>query len=166
MALSYDHKVEHFADAISPNVKAQELLAINFTNRESKGGRLETARIIERMRSALGVSTNVALAEAVGVGSSALSNWIKRDVPAYDVIVDFATKNGLSLDWLVYGVGAMKQDAEQSPPTFRTAQAARISYFVKSWDDAKPADELAWLEQQIKRAVPEYAEWLSDQPTP
>jgi len=126
---------------------------------------LETDRIIGRMRDALGVSTNVALAEALGVGSSAVSNWLKRDVPPYDLIVDFAVKHRLSLDWLVFGVGALHKRADLSPPTFRSPQAIRISHFVKLWDDGKPADDLVWLEQQIKRAVPEFADYLASQPS-
>ncbi len=30
-------------------------------------------------------------------------------------------------------------------------------------DATRNADEMAWLEQQFKRAVPEYAQWLASQ---
>lgn len=39
----------------------------------------------------------------------------------------------------------------------------RLCDFVKWWMENRTADDQAWLESQIKRAVPEYAEWLKGQ---
>lgn len=39
----------------------------------------------------------------------------------------------------------------------------RLCQFAKWWMDTHSADDQAWLEVQIKRAVPEYAEWLKGQ---
>ena len=35
----------------------------------------------------------------------------------------------------------------------------RLCQFARYWMETKPADDQAWLEKQIERAVPEYADW-------
>ena len=60
---------------------------------------------IERLKMALGVSTNLQLAEKLGLSKSTVSVW-KRDerngVPA-SVMIEVAIKHKISLDWLILG---------------------------------------------------------------
>lgn len=160
--MSYDHEVEHFDDPISQQVKYQRFVRENFIIGEIEGARLETHQIVQRLGEALGTPTNVALAERLGVGPSAISNWIKRNVPPVQLMSDIAEKEGLSLDWLLFDVGSARRDAVV--PTFATAQGKRLVEFILAWEHSRPAEELVWLEQQVKRAVPEYAQWLADHP--
>lgn len=163
MRMGYDHEVEHFEDAISQQVKSQRVYGSNFINSEIRGARLETIQIIQRLGEALGTPTNVALAERLGVGPSAISNWIKRNTPPMQIMGDIAEQEGLSLDWLLFDVGSARRD--EAVPKFATEQGKRLAEFILAWEQNKPVEELVWLEQQMKRTVPEYAEWLASHPT-
>jgi len=124
--------------------------------------RLKTDQIIQRLGEVLGEPTNMALAERLGVGPSAISNWIKRNTPPVQIMSDIAEQEGLSLDWLLFDVGGSRRDAVV--PKATTAQGKRLVDFILAWEQSKPTEELVWLEQQMKRAVPEYAEWLGHYP--
>jgi len=160
--MSYDHEVEHFEDAISQHVKYQRVFCSNFIRGEIGVARLKTDQIIQRLGEVLGEPTNMALAERLGVGPSAISNWIKRNTPPVQIMSDIAEQEGLSLDWLLFDVGSSRRDAVV--PKATTAQGKRLVDFILAWEQSKPTEELVWLEQQMKRAVPEYAEWLSHHP--
>lgn len=131
---------------------------------------MDTDDIIQRMRQAYAVKRDTELALALGLSKAAPSNWRQRNSPPFDLCVEIASKKGISLDWLIFGVGDMRLGArdghspdpqsEAAPPDRRSA-AERISQFVFSWHVNRAQDEMVWLEQQFKRAVPEYGEWLA-----
>jgi len=163
MRMSYDHEVEHFEDAISHRVKFQRVFRSNFIRGEIGVARLKTDQIIQRLGEVLGTPTNMALAERLGVGPSAISNWIKRNTPPVQIMSEIAEQEGLSMDWLLFDAGSARRDAVV--PKATTTQGKRLVEFILAWEQSKPAEELVWLEQQMKRAVPEYAEWLSNHPS-
>jgi len=162
MRMGYDHEVEHFDDVISQRVKSQRVVRQNFIPGEIGEARLETTQILQRLGEVLGTPSNMALAERLGVGPSAISNWIKRNTPPVQIMSDIAEQEGLSLDWLLFDVGSARRDAVV--PKAATAQGKRLVEFILAWEQSKPTEELVWLEQQMKRAVPEYAEWLASHP--
>jgi transcriptional regulator with XRE-family HTH domain len=136
-----------------------------------KQPQLDVDAIILRMRQVFGVAYETELAAALGLSKAAASNWRQRNSPPYEICVEIARKNGVSLDWLIFGVGDMHlggraeapQDLEhaESPPAHSPA-AERVSQFVYWWHVNRTQDEMTWLEQQFKRAVPEYGEWLAN----
>ena len=161
--MSYDHEVEHFEDAISHQVKSQRVVRSNFINSEIGEARLETTQILQRLGEVLGTPTNMALAERLGVGPSAISNWIKRNTPPVQIMSDIAEQEGLSLDWLLFDAGNARRDAVV--PKAATPQGKRLVEFILAWEQSKSVEELVWLEQQMKRAIPEYAEWQANHPS-
>jgi CI repressor-like protein len=126
--------------------------------------------IIQRMREVYAVKRDTELALALGLSKAAPSNWRQRNSPPYDLCVEIARKKGVSLDWLIFGVGDMRLGArapasldpahDEAPPE-SSAAAERLSQFVYWWHVNRSQDEMTWLEQQFRRAVPEYREWLA-----
>lgn len=126
--------------------------------------------IIRRMRQVYDVKHDTELALALGLSKAAPSNWRQRNSPPYEVCVDIARNKGISLDWLIFGVGDMRLGVRGTEPTDPpmvdvandpSPRAERISQFVYWWHLNRTQDEMVWLETQFKRAVPEYGEWLA-----
>jgi hypothetical protein len=135
---------------------------------------MEAEDIIRRMRQVYGVKTDTALATELNLAISAPSNWRQRNSPPYAICVDIALKKGISLDWLILGIGDMQSGAAVgTPPDAERTEtqpipspaAERLSQFVYWWSVSRTQDEMVWLEQQFKRAVPEYGDWLITQLT-
>jgi hypothetical protein len=135
---------------------------------------MDADEIIRRMRQVYNVKHDTELALELGLSKAAPSNWRQRNSPPYEVCVEIAGKKGISLDWLIFGIGEMRlgartfaslpldslESASQPSP-----MAERVSQFVYWWHLNRTPDEMTWLEQQFKRAVPEYTEWLANPAT-
>jgi len=131
--------------------------------REESALQLDAGEMIDRLRKVFAVRTDAQLGEHISASVSAISNWRTRNAPPYAVLASVAKAKGVSLDWLVFGVGEDAGDVcpgVGEKPTLKTAQAARITQFVEFWDRTRTGEEVIWLEQQIKRSVPEYRDWL------
>jgi hypothetical protein len=125
--------------------------------------------IIERLRLAHGAKNDSQLAQVLNLGKSAASNWRHRNSPPVDICFQTACETGVSMDWLLFGVGEMRRGASgaesahsQPDPTLPTPGPAveRLARFVYWWYVNRSQDEMAWLEMQFKRTFPEYGEWL------
>jgi hypothetical protein len=168
MAMGYDADQLHNTNDISQNVKTQEIATGDFTF--CVGERLmDVEDIIQRMRQVYGAKNDSALAAELNLAVSAASNWRNRNSPPIAICVDIAAKKGVSLDWLIFGIGEMRVDVKSDPPRehgqattppSQSPAAERLSQFVNWWAVNRSQDEMTWLEQQFKRAVPEYGEWL------
>jgi transcriptional regulator with XRE-family HTH domain len=135
----------------------------------SEQPQLDADAIIVRMRQVYGVKYDTELATELGLSKAAPSNWRQRNSPPYEICVEIARNKGISLDWLIFGVGKMRLGTrkETSPGKERAETLAathpaaeRLSQFVYWWQVSHTQDEMIWLEQQFRRAVPEYGEWL------
>ena len=62
---------------------------------------METRTIIERAKQALGLSSDIQLADALGISKSTLSNWKTRNTIDYDVL--FSKCEQVDLNWLIKG---------------------------------------------------------------
>jgi hypothetical protein len=125
---------------------------------------LDANAIIDRLRQVYGVTTDTALSQELGLGTSAPNNWRTRNAPPYAICAQVAADREVSLDWLIFGLGDMARCANcphaAEVPT-GSEPARRIVRFVENWDASRQIDETVWLEQQFRRAVPEYGEWLA-----
>lgn len=128
--------------------------------------------VISRMREVASAKNDAELAAVLGLGVNAPSNWRQRNSPPYAFCANMAQAYGVSLDWLVFGRGPKRVGRAAETETASTTTGGvglspsgrRITQFVGEWDAARAEAEAIWLEQHIKRTVPEYAEWLAGQP--
>jgi transcriptional regulator with XRE-family HTH domain len=169
MAMGYDADVLHKTNDITHTDVSQELDARNYTMRDQEP-LMDADEIIRRMRQVYNVKRDTELAQELGLSKAAPSNWRQRNSPPYEVCVEIAREKGISLDWLIFGVGDMRLGvrevmanklSDQHPARESSPRAESISQFVYWWHVNRTQDEMVWLEQQFKRAVPEYAEWLA-----
>jgi hypothetical protein len=74
-----------------------------------------------------------------------------------------AKHKGVSLDWLLLGVGPMHGDAAAAPLIEGSGdpRMQRMAGFLSHWNATHNEDEKAWLEMQLARSIPEYAEWVA-----
>jgi hypothetical protein len=170
MAMGYDADLLHKPNDISRNVKAQEVASGDFTFR---GGEplMDVNDIIQRMRQVYGAKNDSALANELNLAVSAPSNWRQRNSPPFGICAEIAAEKGVSLDWLIFGIGDMRLGVRTATPRkqgradvqpLESPAADRLSQFVYWWAVNRSPDEMIWLEQQFKRAVPEYGEWLAN----
>lgn len=67
---------------------------------------METSdQILDRLKQALACRNDSALAVRLGVAKTTLSNWRSRDSFPYTMAVQLAEELGLSLDWVLAGIG-------------------------------------------------------------
>ena len=169
--MGYDADGLHNSNDIAQNVKTQVIAAGDFTFRV--GERLmDVNDIIQRRRQVYGAKNDSALAAALNLAVSAPSNWRQRNSPPFGICADIAMEKGVSLDWLIFGIGDMRlggrAEAPHDPthtetPRAESPAADRLSQFVYWWHVNRSQDEMIWLEQQFKRSVPEYGDWLATQ---
>lgn len=164
MATGYTAEVSHKTNAIPRNVGLQPTSS-GIISMQGQSMEVNAADVVDRLQQVYGVTTDVALAAALGLSKNAPGNWRNRNATPYEICANVATSRGISLDWLLFGVGSMERapcgaDAAQAVHPV-SAPAQRITQFVCYWDAARSVDENVWLEQQLKRAVPEYTDWLT-----
>jgi len=134
---------------------------------------VNAGEVISRMREVVNAKNDAELAAILGLGGNAPSNWRQRNSPPYAFCANLAAAEGISMDWLVFGRGPKRLSHAAQPVVRRAVDdganlspaARRLTQFVGDWDAARPEAEAIWLEQHVKRTVPEYAEWLADHPS-
>lgn len=121
--------------------------------------------VVERLRKLYGVTTDQGLSEALGVPKTTISSWRTRNRAPYDACVEAVRKYRTSLDWLLFGEEAHGVRDEGPPPYLvsESPRTARITAFLRHWAATRGEDDQAWLEMQLARAVPEYAQWVASQ---
>lgn len=74
---------------------------------------------LDRVKSALGVTTDYELAKALGRATSSVHNWRRRGNIPLDECINVSNKTNVSLDWLILGKGNgyVIQSRLMPPPT-------------------------------------------------
>ena len=67
----------------------------------------KSIEILSRLKKITRVKTDSGLSEVLGVSPQTLSSWKGRDRIPYSVCMELAQAQGISLDWLFSGQGAM-----------------------------------------------------------
>lgn len=123
---------------------------------------LQAGPVIHRMRQAAGVDTDIALGSYFGYRTSAVSGWRQRNKVPYEECVILAKQKGVSMDWLLFGVGSPDLAAGAAAGDDSTdPRLQRLVGFLRRWMVTHDEDAKAWLEMQVARAVPEYAEHVA-----
>jgi len=113
--------------------------------------------VIDRMQEAMGVTTDVALAEELGLARKTTNNWRARDYKPLDACLDLAVQRGLSLDWLVLGQG---EPARGAPPATTDdgtplPQGHVALQRLRAFDPSAGTDQLVLPEFILRRRLPE-----------
>lgn len=170
-AMGYDAEVLHNLKDTPRGVTMQHIMNGKNPARVIGPVELDADQIIGRMRQVVGAKNDAGLSAALGLGgASTPSNWRQRNSPPFAFCANIAAALGVSLDWLVFGRNrhaepATNSAADRGVPTAFTPSAERITRFVNEWEATRSPEEVIWLEQHLKRTVPEYAEWLANQST-
>lgn len=129
------------------------------------GEAIDVGDVVDRLRKLYGVVTDQGLSEALGVPKTTISSWRTRNRAPYDACIEAVRKYRTSLDWLLFGEQVQGVRDDGPPPYLveESARTARITTFLRHWAATRTDDDQAWLEMQLARAVPEYAEWLAGQ---
>lgn len=124
---------------------------------------VDVSGVIQRLRQLYGVDTDAALSDALGVAKTTLSSWRKNARVPFPECVQAVRKYRCSWDWLLTGAGAGAVGGvrDEGEIYVTDERMQRIAAFLQHWGATRNADEKAWLEMQLARAVPEYAEWLA-----
>lgn len=160
--------VKHKENSNTPNVFGERETCREYTPRV-EGDALSADAVVRRMREVYSARSDSALAAVLKLAPSAPSNWRQRNRPPFGICAAIAQSSGVSLDWLVLGIGekrpaAHRQVRDDPAPMYgaRSAVATRLLSFVSMWDATRSPDELIWLEQHLKRTVSEYQKWLDE----
>lgn len=169
--MGYDVEVLHNVKDTPHNGAVQHIMNDKRPDRVISPIELDADKIILRMRQAVGVKNDVGLSAALGLsGASTPSNWRQRNSPPFAYCASIAAALGVSMDWLVLGrhrhaetatTDTVAKSASAAVPMASTRSAERITRFVNEWEATRSHEEVIWLEQHLKRTVPEYAEWLA-----
>lgn len=122
----------------------------------------DSGPVIDRMQQVVGVRTDIALGAFFGYGTSTVSGWRSRHKVPFEECVILAKRKGVSLDWLIHGIGTPDRAAShqvRDEPGDERMQ--RLHLFLDHWQATRSEDDRVWLEMQMARAVPEYAEWVA-----
>jgi len=85
--------------------------------------------VLDRLQQAVGASSDSALSRALGVNRATLGNWRNRNSVPYSICVDFAIAHGISLNWLLAGLGSMSVDAPAPLATASSEHAELIGLY-------------------------------------
>lgn len=72
----------------------------------------EATQVLDRLKHLMAASNDAALAKALGISPQTLGSWRARASVPYALCMDLARTDGISLDWLLLGRGAMVQEPQ------------------------------------------------------
>ncbi len=75
-----------------------------------------TLEVIERMIEAAGLKNSSELARHFETSPSTIANWKKRDTIPYKEVYEISRQFGVSMDWILNGVGDPKEKSIQLAP--------------------------------------------------
>lgn len=88
---------------------------MNMSSKEiNKMSKIRTNDVLTRLKSALAVNSDTALAKVLNTSAQTISSWKARNHIPYAICVNLALTKGLSLDWLILGIRAPLQSSGHS----------------------------------------------------
>lgn len=123
----------------------------------------KSAEIISRLKQITTTSTDSGLSERIGVSPQTLSSWKGRERMPYSVCIDLAEQHGISLDWLLTGVGPMKRTAELEASSSEPEQRMLAIFRTLTVADQQFVQQIA-QERQRLRDLEQRLDKLYEQP--
>jgi len=120
--------------------------------------------IVDRMKSVVGVTKDVELADALGASRSTPGVWRIRDRIPFAECMQIAEKHGVSLDWLVMGRHVPRQEVLDQHAQVPGSSAQALPYIelqafdMSSFLDVDPQQQWAkvpapWFEREGFEAI-------------
>lgn len=72
----------------------------------------EATQVLDRLKHLMAAPSDAALAKALGISPQTLGSWRARASIPYALCMDLARTDGISLDWLLLGRGAMVPESQ------------------------------------------------------
>src|SRR5690606_6048108 len=107
--------------------------------------------VLSRLAEVYGAGTDTELARALDVTSSTISSWKARGSIPYAKCVEASQERGVSLDWLLAGLGSMYRNAEVQASGLNPRQAAILELFEALDGDAQR--EIQTAVEEKKRLI-------------
>jgi len=112
----------------------------------------KSTEIIARLKQITATSTDSGLSEQLGVSPQTLSSWKGRERMPYSVCIDLAEQHGISLDWLLTGVGPMRRpsESEACPSAPETEQRMLAIFRTLTVADQQFVQQMAQERQRLR----------------
>lgn len=112
--------------------------------------------VIDRMREAVGARTDIELADKLKLGKSAPSNWRLRERVPIEACVEIARGRGISLDWLLFGLGKPARSANVERATDAAGIPAKhvVIQRLRGFDATDGNEELVLPELVLRQRIP------------
>lgn len=85
--------------------------------------------VLERIKQVLAENSDSSLARALDTTPQTISSWKIRNSIPYSKCVDIALQHGVSLDWLLTGIGEMYKGSAAVSPALSPREAAMLELF-------------------------------------
>jgi hypothetical protein len=123
--------------------------------------------IFHRLSQVIDIKSNNKLADLFMVAEQTIRTWKNRDKIPYEQLVEVSKRNNISLNWLLTGEGEKyikkkEIDEVQLQYEINDEQLELIIMFLREWWKKASRKEQIWLEIQLERYFPEYADWLEE----
>lgn len=103
---------------------------------------VEFTGTVERMKSAAGLRSDTDLAKALDITPQAISNFKNKGEVPSDLVIQFAVKYKVSVDWLLTGEGEIKRGEKAERPLTAAEPAA-----IYGPRDADVSEIMEWVRE-------------------
>jgi hypothetical protein len=110
----------------------------------------KSTEIIVRLKQITATTTDSGLSERLGVSPQTLSSWKGRERMPYSLCIDLAEQHGISLDWLLTGVGPMRRSAECNASASEPEQRMLAIFRALTVADQQFVEQMAQERQRLR----------------
>ncbi|MBF0555922.1 MAG: helix-turn-helix domain-containing protein [Nitrospirae bacterium] len=118
-----------------------------------------TTMILDRIKLAYGLQTDISLCKRLNIKQNTLSNWKTRDT--IDLKIVLSSCEDLNYDWVMKGIGNIFSEHIPNTPNPKDIPKEHIITFIKDYWNKADDDERSWFKVQFMKSFPDYKEWLA-----
>jgi hypothetical protein len=110
----------------------------------------KSTEIITRLKQITATTTDSGLSERLGVSPQTLSSWKGRERMPYSLCIDLAEQHGISLDWLLTGVGPMRRSVESDASSSEPERRMLAIFRTLTVADQQFVEQMAHERQRLR----------------
>lgn len=114
-----------------------------------KLSKIDSAALVDRLQVVFGAKDDTELSRLMGQKRSTVGNWRNRGSVPYTDCVEVAEERGISLDWLLTGVGPMRRGISLEPNADTKSNHPREQALLALWRE---------LDEDAQREIQQAAE--------